>query len=111
MRRFLAPAVREQAQARRRTEGLVGLELAAAVTADQIHAALIRHAADDPVDTPAEYADAELPLDTVEDELLHLQRVASYFTPPAPGPRTPGRRTPDSRDASESSSTTSGARS
>ncbi|MFD9355111.1 MAB_1171c family putative transporter [Streptomyces sp. NPDC060031] len=101
MRRYLDPTAREHAETRRRAEGLTGVELAAAVTADQIHAALVRHAADEPADTPAEYADAELSLPTTEDELLHLQRVASYFTPP----------TSESRDAAESRGTTSGARS
>ncbi|MGO4462978.1 MAB_1171c family putative transporter [Streptomyces sp. M-16] len=99
MRRYLDPTAREHAEGRRRAEGLTGAELVAAVTADQIHAALVRHRADDPVATPAEYADAALPLATTEDELLHLQRVASYFTPP----------TPERRDASRG--ITSGARS
>lgn len=100
MRRYLDPTVRAQAETRRASEGLIGTELVAAVTADQIHAALVRHAAGDPVDTPAEYADAELSLATTEDELLHLQRVASYFTPP----------TGESRNASAVSAT-SGVRS
>lgn len=99
MRRYLDPTAREHAEDRRRAEGLTGAELVAAVTADQIHAALVRHGADDPVATPAEFADAALPLATTEDELLHLQRVASYFTPP----------TPERRDASRG--ITSGARS
>ncbi|MEU2395678.1 MAB_1171c family putative transporter [Streptomyces sp. NPDC007369] len=102
LRRYLDPAVRAQAETRRAGEGLTAAETAAAVTADQIRAALIRHAADDPVDTPAEYADAELTLATTEDELLHLQRVAAHFTPP----------TADSRpSASDVRSATSGARS
>ncbi|MER7512555.1 MAB_1171c family putative transporter [Streptomyces lavendulae] len=100
MRRYLDPTLREHAEDRRRAEGLTGAELVAAVTADQIHAALVRHRADDPVATPAEYADATLPLATTEDELLHLQRVASYFTPP----------TPERRDASDTRGITSGAR-
>ncbi|GDY71645.1 hypothetical protein SAV31267_011300 [Streptomyces avermitilis] len=70
------------------------------MTADQIHDALVRHRANDAVDTPTEYADAELSLTTIEDELLHLQRVASYFTPP------PVRN----RDASAPHNSTSGAR-
>ncbi|MEV6955528.1 MAB_1171c family putative transporter [Streptomyces sp. NPDC051183] len=101
MRRYLDPAAREQAETRRRAEGLTGVELAAAVTADQIRAALVRHAADDPVAAPAEYADAELDLATTEDELLHLQRVASHFTPPAP----------ENHGAAGLRSTTTGARS
>ncbi|MFJ9344126.1 MAB_1171c family putative transporter [Streptomyces sp. NPDC101733] len=100
MRRYLDPTAREEAESRRRADGLTGEALAAAVTADQIHAALVRHGADDPVDTPAEYADAELELVTTEDELLHLLRVASHFTPPPP----------EHRDAADARRTTSGAR-
>ncbi|MEU3061652.1 MAB_1171c family putative transporter [Streptomyces subrutilus] len=103
MRRYLDPVARERAEAARRAEGLTGAELAAAVTADQLRAALARHTADEPVDAPAEYADADLSLATTDDELVHLQRVASYFTPPVP--------TPESRDASDSLGATSGARS
>ncbi|AZQ38785.1 DUF1109 domain-containing protein [Streptomyces cyaneochromogenes] len=101
MRRYLEPAVRVEAEARRTSEGLSGTEFVAAVTADQIHAALVRHAAGEPVDTPAEFADAELALATTEDELLHLQRVAAYFTPPVS----------ESRNASDVLSSTSGDRS
>ncbi|UQW99530.1 MAB_1171c family putative transporter [Streptomyces sp. RerS4] len=101
MRRYLDPAARTESEARRTAEGLNGAELAAAVTADQIRAALARHAADDPAPAPGEYADAELALPTTEDELLHLQRVAAHFAlPPRP-----------SRSAAEPRSTTSGARS
>ncbi|MGW7365881.1 MAB_1171c family putative transporter [Streptomyces sp. NPDC054841] len=98
MRRYLDPAVRVQAEARRASEGLSGTEFVAAVTADQIRAALGRHAADELVHSPAEFADAKLALATTEDELLHLQRVAAYFTPPA-------------SNASDVRSPTSGARS
>ncbi|MFG2617115.1 MAB_1171c family putative transporter [Streptomyces sp. NPDC048507] len=101
MRRYLDPAARDRAEELRRAEGLTGAALVAAVTADQIAAALVRHRADEPVAVPAEYADAELELATTEDELLHLQRVASYFTPP----------TPERRDAPAPRGTTSGARS
>ncbi|MFJ6793485.1 MAB_1171c family putative transporter [Streptomyces sp. NPDC091268] len=102
MRRYLDPAARERAEHRRRTEGLTGADFTAAVTADQIRAALVRHAAGEPVEVPAEFADAELPLPTTQDELFHLQRVASYFTPPAPAAESP--------DAADRSST-SGVRS
>ncbi|MDF3299219.1 MAB_1171c family putative transporter [Streptomyces tropicalis] len=85
LRRYLAPDARAQAEGRRRAEGLTGADLAAAVTADQIRDALVRHRADAPADTPAEYADAGLPLDGTDDEVRHLQRVAGYFAPPAPG--------------------------
>ncbi|MEU8774201.1 MAB_1171c family putative transporter [Streptomyces sp. NPDC048606] len=101
MRRYLDPATREEAERLRTAEGLTGAELAAAVTADQIRDALVRHAADAPVEHPDEYADAELALPTTEDELLHLQRVAAHFAlPPRP-----------SRTAVDLRGTTSGARS
>ncbi|MFM9452321.1 MAB_1171c family putative transporter [Streptomyces europaeiscabiei] len=82
LRRYLDPAVRVDSVTRHEAEGLAGADLAAAVTADQIHGALIRFHAKDPVDAPTEYADVTLPLDTTEDELLHLERVASFFAPP-----------------------------
>ncbi|MFF6829219.1 MAB_1171c family putative transporter [Streptomyces longwoodensis] len=83
LRRHLDPAVRAASEERRKAEGLAGLEFVAAVTADQIHHALIRYHAGDALDTPAEYADAALSVDA-DEELAHLQRVASYFTPPEP---------------------------
>ncbi|MEF2528496.1 MAB_1171c family putative transporter [Streptomyces sp. CS62] len=111
MRRYLDPAVRAEAEARRSAAGLAGAELAAAVTADQIRAALDRHAAGDPVDAPADYADADLPLATTEDELRHLQRVAAHFTPPAPrGNRTAARAAADTTDAGTAGSAAPGAR-
>ncbi|MFF4205681.1 MAB_1171c family putative transporter [Streptomyces sp. NPDC001668] len=83
LRRHLDPAVRAESEKRRTAEGLSGPEFVAAVTADQIHHALIRYHAHDALDAPAEYADAALPLEA-DEELAHLQRVASYFTPPKP---------------------------
>ncbi|MCX4826672.1 hypothetical protein OG883_44330 [Streptomyces sp. NBC_01142] len=82
LRRYLDPAVRTESETRRADEGLTGAELAAAVTADQIHAALIRFYSDAPIDAPTEYADVNLPLPTAADEVLHLERVADSFTPP-----------------------------
>ncbi|MFD4525583.1 MAB_1171c family putative transporter [Streptomyces sp. NPDC058470] len=99
LRRYLDPTARSESEARRAGEGLDGATLAAAVTADQIHAALVRFYADAPVDAPTEYADVHLPLPTAAEELLHLERVADFFTPPLPGART-----------ADLSSTTSGAR-
>jgi hypothetical protein len=87
LRRYLDPAVRTDSEARRAAEGLTGTDLVAAVTADQIRAALTRFHADAPVEAPVEYVDAHLPLPTAEDEQLHLERVACFFTPP--GPATP----------------------
>ncbi|OIJ91781.1 hypothetical protein BIV25_28900 [Streptomyces sp. MUSC 14] len=84
LRRYLDPAVRTESEARRAAEGLTGAGLVAAVTADQIHAALTRFHTGSPVETPVEYVDAHLPLPTAEDEQLHLERVAGFFTPPNP---------------------------
>ncbi|MFI6528194.1 MAB_1171c family putative transporter [Streptomyces uncialis] len=99
LRRYLDPTARSESEARRAGEGLDGATLAAAVTADQIHAALVRFYADAPVDAPTEYADVHLPLPTAAEELLHLERVADFFTPPLPRAHT-----------ADLSSTTSGAR-
>jgi len=88
LRRYLDPAVRTESEARRAADGLTGRDLVAAVTADQIHAALTRFHADDPVEAPVEYVDAHLPLPTAEDEQLHLERVAGFFTAPRPGTPT-----------------------
>ncbi|MDF3303253.1 DUF6545 domain-containing protein, partial [Streptomyces tropicalis] len=99
LRRYLDPAVLTESEARRGREGLRGADLAAAVTADQIGAALARLAEDAPVDTPVDYADSGLPLPSYEEELHHLERVAGFFT----APRTTGA-------ATDSASTTSGAR-
>ncbi|MFE0369446.1 MAB_1171c family putative transporter [Streptomyces tendae] len=99
LRRYLDPAVLIESEARRQREGLTGDELAAAVTADQISAALVRLAEDTAVDAPADYADSNLSLPAYEDELHHLERVAAFFT----APRTEAT-------ATDPTSTTSGAR-
>ncbi|MGC5263953.1 MAB_1171c family putative transporter [Streptomyces cyaneofuscatus] len=100
LRRYLDPAVLAESKVRREREGLTAAELAAAVTADQIGAALVRLYQDAPVDTPADYADSDLPLPTYDDELHHLQRVAGFFTAPRaeaaaidPASTTSGART------------------
>ncbi|MCX4681610.1 hypothetical protein OG413_41145 [Streptomyces sp. NBC_01433] len=82
LRRYLDPAVLAESKARREREGLTVAELAAAVTADQIGAALMRLYEDSPVDAPADYADSDLPLPAYDDELHHLERVAGFFTAP-----------------------------
>ncbi|WP_330335679.1 hypothetical protein OHS33_39260 (plasmid) [Streptomyces sp. NBC_00536] len=101
LRNYLAPGARTEAEVRRRGEGLTGLDLAAAVTADQIRHAIVLRQQDKPVAAPAEYADAHLALDDVTDEVKHLLRVASFFSPPPP-------ETPSEVPAT---STTSGVRS
>ncbi|MBQ0888662.1 hypothetical protein KBZ94_27705 [Streptomyces sp. RM72] len=100
LRRYLDPAVLAESEVRHQREGLIGDELAAAVTADQISAALVRLAEDTPVDIPADYADSNLPLPDYEDELRHLERVAGFFTAPRveatttdPASTTSGART------------------
>ncbi|KIF00909.1 hypothetical protein PL81_38465 [Streptomyces sp. RSD-27] len=87
LRNYLAPGARTEAEARRRGEGLTGPDLAAAVTADQIRHAIVLRQQDKLVAAPAEYADAQLSLDDVADEVKHLLRVASFFS--APPPETP----------------------
>lgn len=83
MRPYLNPAAREGAERRRQAQGLEGSELIAAMTADQIRAALAQKRLGT-VDEPAPYADARLPTPTTTtgQELHHLLRVAAYFTPP-----------------------------
>lgn len=82
LRLYLDPAVRTESEARRAAEGLSDADLVAAVTADQIHAALIRRHANASVEAPVAYADAQLSLPAAEDEQRHLERVAGFFTPP-----------------------------
>ncbi|TLQ39377.1 MAB_1171c family putative transporter [Streptomyces marianii] len=100
LRIYLDPAVRAESEALRRQEGLADADLIAAVTADQLQAALTRLHAGAPVSDPAEYADSDLPLPSYEDELRHLERVAGFFTPPRaetsvtdPASTTSGART------------------
>ncbi|MFH0246162.1 MAB_1171c family putative transporter [Streptomyces sp. HK10] len=83
LRPYLDPDVREAAEQQRRAQGLTEPDLTAAVTADQIHHALIRKEHRQPVDTPAEYADERLPVPP-KQESQHLLRIASFFTPPMP---------------------------
>ncbi|AWI32658.1 MAB_1171c family putative transporter [Streptomyces tirandamycinicus] len=87
LRPYLSSAVRTEAEACRRQEGLTGEKLAAAVTADQLRHAIVLLGRGKPVAEPADFADAALTLDTVEAEQAHLLRVASFFA--APGPETP----------------------
>lgn len=81
LRPYLDPAVREEAERRRRAWWRSKARTAAAVTADQLRAALVQkqHGT---VDEPATYADAALNTSTTSKDLRHLVRVAAYFTPP-----------------------------
>lgn len=83
LRPYVAAEALEVAEERRRAQGLTGPELAAAVTADQIRAALAQKE-DGTVDRPAPYADATLPTPTTSQDVHHLVRVAAYFGEPAP---------------------------
>ncbi|MFF0754442.1 MAB_1171c family putative transporter [Streptomyces sp. NPDC004267] len=84
LRPYLSEDARRNAEARRRRFWRSSRALAAAVTADQIAHALVRHAQGKPVAEPAEYADSALVLDTARAEELHLLRVARYFYAPTP---------------------------
>ncbi|MGC3001426.1 MAB_1171c family putative transporter [Streptomyces sp. G35A] len=82
LRPYLDPAVREKAEYRRCAWWRSSARVAAAVTADQIHAALVQKRYGT-VEEPASYADATLNTFTTRKDLRHLVRVAAYFTPPA----------------------------
>ncbi|MFI9568866.1 MAB_1171c family putative transporter [Streptomyces rishiriensis] len=79
---YLDPAIREEAERRRHAWWRSSAQFAAAVTADQIHAALVQkqHGT---IDEPTSYADADLNTFTTSKDLRHLVRVAAYFTTPA----------------------------
>ncbi|MFC9280926.1 MAB_1171c family putative transporter [Streptomyces collinus] len=81
LRPYLDPAVREEAERHRRAWWRSKDRTAAAVTADQLRAAIAQkqHGT---VDEPATYADAALNPSTTSKDLRHLVRVAAYFTPP-----------------------------
>ncbi|AKN68687.1 hypothetical protein QR97_01685 [Streptomyces sp. PBH53] len=85
LRPYLDPAVRASAERQpflwlRSRKGR-----AAAITARQIHAALVQRR-EGPVENPAAYADAGLDTSTPHKELRHLVRVARHFTVPATHP-------------------------
>jgi Family of unknown function (DUF6545) len=82
----LDESVRSAAEQRYCEVGLTGNELAAAVTADQLRAALAAHRRNDPPQHPTEYADAGTRADvrTPEDDVRALLRIAAHFdTSPA----------------------------
>ncbi|MFI1012576.1 MAB_1171c family putative transporter [Streptomyces sp. NPDC020965] len=94
LRPFLDPAVRTLAMEQRAAWWRSRKEHIAAVTADQIHAALLQRQ-HGRVSQPAAYADATLNTPTPKEDLRHLVRVARYFTAPSkpevaavPGVRT-----------------------
>ncbi|MFI7102814.1 MAB_1171c family putative transporter [Streptomyces sp. NPDC050161] len=92
LRHRLEESVRTASERRHRAAGLDGAELACAVTADQLRAALAAHRHDVAPQTPAEYADAGTREDvrTPDDDVRALLRIAAHFTPaPAEQETTP----------------------
>ncbi|MFF0481885.1 MAB_1171c family putative transporter [Streptomyces sp. NPDC004435] len=85
LRPYLAPEARAAAEQQRFAWWRSRRDRVAAVTAAQIHAALVqRH--EGPVEAPSSYADAALDALNPRQELAHLVRVARHFTVPAPRP-------------------------
>ncbi|MEU6484882.1 MAB_1171c family putative transporter [Streptomyces sp. NPDC046887] len=81
LRHHLDESVRSSAERHHRAAGLTGAELASAVTADQLRAALGAYRRDEPPRTPAEYADAgtrEL-VRTPDDDVRELLRIAAHY--------------------------------
>ncbi|MCX4677689.1 hypothetical protein OG413_20670 [Streptomyces sp. NBC_01433] len=86
LRPYLDPDVRASAEMQRAAWWRPRKHRLAAVTADQIRAALLqRHHG--PVEHPASYADAALNTPTTQEDLRHLVRVARYFTAPSTMPK------------------------
>ncbi|MFD9259282.1 MAB_1171c family putative transporter [Streptomyces sp. NPDC059538] len=81
LRHYLEESVRRTAEERHRAAGLVAAELAAAVTADQLHSAVAAYVRGDPALGPAEYADARTreSLRTPDDDVRALLRIAARF--------------------------------
>ncbi|GAA2245015.1 hypothetical protein GCM10010232_35060 [Streptomyces amakusaensis] len=82
LRHRLEESVRHASEQRHRAAGLTGEELVAAVTADQLRAALGVHRRDGTPRTPTEYADADSreSLRTPDDDLRALLRIAAHFS-------------------------------
>jgi hypothetical protein len=80
----LEESVRTAAEQRHRAAGLTGTELAAAVTAEQLRAALVAHRRGETPETPTEYADAGTREDvrTPQDDIRALLLVAAHFQTP-----------------------------
>ncbi|WP_267244892.1 MAB_1171c family putative transporter [Streptomyces sp. PR69] len=88
LQQHLDESVRSAAEQRRRAAGLTGVELADAVTADQLRAALAAYSRGESPQRPTEYADAATREDvrTPDDDVRALLRIAVHFTsaPAAP---------------------------
>lgn len=92
LRPYVSVTVRREAEQRHRAAGLSGAQLAAAVTADQIRAALAAHAQGIPADEPAGYANEDLvaadgPVHA-DDDLHTLLEIAHRFASTAPATAT-----------------------
>ncbi|MEU8540822.1 MAB_1171c family putative transporter [Streptomyces sp. NPDC048717] len=85
LRPYLAPEIRSAAEQQPFAWWRPSKDRVAAVTAAQIHAALIQRR-EGPVEAPSQYADAALDPLAPRKELAHLVRVARHFTVPAPRP-------------------------
>ncbi|HWM36753.1 MAG TPA: DUF6545 domain-containing protein, partial [Streptomyces sp.] len=86
VQRCLEGSVRSASEQRHRAAGLTGADLASAVTADQIRAALTAFGHDETAQSPVEYADAHTREDvrTPDDDVRELLRIAAHFdTTPA----------------------------
>ncbi|MGG2460191.1 MAB_1171c family putative transporter [Streptomyces sp. RGM 3693] len=95
LRPYLDPSVRALAGRQRAAWWRPRRHRIAAVTADQIRAALLQRQ-HGPALEPATYADAALNTSTPRKDLRHLVRVARYFTAPTTMPEAecaPGVRT------------------
>lgn len=86
LQHWLEESVRDEADGRHRAAGLTGSELAFAVTAEQIRAALTVYGHGEPPATPAEYADAGIRgnVRTPDDDVRALLRIAAHFDVRAP---------------------------
>jgi hypothetical protein len=82
LREFLEESVRRASDARHQAAGLAGADLSAAVTADQLRAALDAHRRGLAPQERAEYADADTreTLRTPDDDVRALLRIAAHFT-------------------------------
>lgn len=81
LRDHLDESVRHAAETRHTTAGLRGAELTAAVTAEQLHAALTAYRRNEPPTAPTAYADAGIRDDvrTPDDDVRALLRIAAHF--------------------------------
>ncbi|MFI0979761.1 MAB_1171c family putative transporter [Streptomyces sp. NPDC021093] len=91
LRHHLAPAVRQKSEQRHRAAGLSGRRLAHAVTADQLHAALLAFENGEETPGPTEYADKSVRADVriPDQDVRALTEIAAHFTVPTQKEREP----------------------